>query len=443
MKTKIQNEAGGVLVLVMVLVVVMGGLGAGLMQLGTGSGIEVSYAVNDANAFWVAEAGIERAKTIGQMKRKRYAVIPKPVGTGTLLGSNVLSGTTSKGSYSVTILDDTSGGWDNSSHTLQKYVISSIGIASGGRTRVVKSNAMLLNYAGYMHASHDEGGVSFGTGSTIDGPVYSDDQLHITGPPGPVFLQLVSSGASTVDYSWTPTTAQKNAIFRGGLALNVAPLDIQGQFGDHVSDIQTESQSGGLDLEGGAAGDYNFTFKSDGKFIYQKRPSGALVTNTLSSLNGTIYVNGNVFVQGIVNGKVTLAARQAINIVSNVVYESASGGNPDPWNTNTFNVTAVNDMLGLMSADSVNVQGTNTINIHASIMITGDGGFNADAKNSNMGGSKYIKIFGGISQKTRGVVANAGSPFKGFRKDYKFDQRFASDAPPSFPPSIYQFSSWQ
>jgi hypothetical protein len=168
-----------------------------------------------------------------------------------------------------------------------------------------------------------------------------------------------------------------------------------------------------------------------------------LVTNTLSSLNGTIYVDGDVYVQGVVKGKVTLASRNAINIVSNIVYESASGGNPDPWNTNTFNYSTVDDMLGLMAADSVNVQGTNTINIHASIMITGDGGFNADSKNINMGGNKYIKIFGGISQKTRGVVANAGSPFRGFRKDYKFDQRYASEAPPSFPPSIYQFSSWQ
>ena len=442
MRTKTQNKTGGVLVLVMVMVVVIGGLGAGLMQLSTGTGVEVSNAVNDAYAFWAADAGIERIRTIGQAKRKRFSVIPKPTGSGMLLGSNVLSGTTLQGSYAVTVLDDPS--WDNSAHTLQKYIITSVGTSAWGRSRTITSRAMLLNYAGYMHASHSENGVNFATGDTLDGPIYTDDQLHIIGPAGPVFKQLVSSGASSVDYNgWTPTLAQFNAVWQGGLSLNAAPLDIQGQFGDHITDIQTESQSGGLDLEGGAAGDYNFTFfntNSIGKFVYQKRPSGTLVTNTLSSLNGTIYVDGNVYVQGTVNGKVTLASRHAINIVSNIVYESASGTNIAPWTTG-FNSTNVNDMLGLMAVDSVNVQGADSINIHASIMITA-GGFNADNWNVNIGGDT-INLFGGMSQYSRGKIGQNTTPFKGFHKNYKFDDRFASDAPPSFPPSIYQFSGWQ
>jgi len=442
MKTNTQYKAGGVLVLVMVMVLVVGGLGAGLMQLSTGTGVEVSSAVNDAYAFWAADAGIERIRTIGQTKRKRFSVIPNPTGTGVLLGSNKLSGTTLQGSYNVTVLDDPS--WDNSAHTLQKYIITSVGTSTGGRTRTITSRAMLLNYAGYMHASHSENGVNFVTGDTIVGPVYTDDQLHIIGPSGPVFSNLVSSGASTVDYNgWTPTNSQINAMFPGGLTLNAAPLDIQGQFGDHITDIQTESQSGGLDLEGAAAGDYNFTFfntNSIGKFVYQKRPSGTLVTNTLSALNGTIYVDGNVYVKGTVNGKVTLASRHAINIVSNIVYESASGANPAPW-TAGFNSTNVNDMMGLMAVDSVNVQGANSINIHASIMITA-GGFNADNWDQDIGGDT-IYLFGGMSQYSRGKVGQNTTPFHGFHKNYKFDERFASDAPPSFPPSIYQFSAWQ
>ena len=64
MRIKTQNKAGGVLVLVMVLVLVLGGLGVGLMKLGDGTAVEVSYAVNDANAFWAAEAGMEHFKAI-------------------------------------------------------------------------------------------------------------------------------------------------------------------------------------------------------------------------------------------------------------------------------------------------------------------------------------------------------------------------------------------
>jgi Tfp pilus assembly protein PilX len=66
MKTKTENKVGGVLILVMVLVLMMGALGAGLMQLGSGSSLETSHAVLDARAFWVAEAGLNHAKVLLQ-----------------------------------------------------------------------------------------------------------------------------------------------------------------------------------------------------------------------------------------------------------------------------------------------------------------------------------------------------------------------------------------
>jgi hypothetical protein len=66
MKTKRHNKGGGVLVLVMVLVLMMGALGAGLMQLGSGSSLETSHAVLDTRAFWVAEAGLNHAKVLLQ-----------------------------------------------------------------------------------------------------------------------------------------------------------------------------------------------------------------------------------------------------------------------------------------------------------------------------------------------------------------------------------------
>ncbi len=66
MKTKTENRVGGVLILVMVLVLMMGALGAGLMQLGSGTSLETSRAVLDARAFWAAEAGLNHAKVLLQ-----------------------------------------------------------------------------------------------------------------------------------------------------------------------------------------------------------------------------------------------------------------------------------------------------------------------------------------------------------------------------------------
>ena len=435
---------GAVLGMVLILMMVLGLLAITLLSLSQNIGIEVSHDVSDAQAFWAAEAGIEQAKVIGQLKRKPYFAIPNPSGVGTLWGSNVLTGVTSQGRYSVNILDDPA--WSNAVHTLKKYIITSVGTSAGGRTSVVSIHAALLNYAGYLNASHIENNVYYATGDLLDGPVYTDDQLNILGPPGPVFLSLVSSATNYVNYTlsgslmtWTPTTNEYNAVWEGGLAQNAPKLDIQGQFGDHVTDIQVESQLGGLELDGSAKGDYSFNFKPDGSFIYSNMVTHIPKTNNLASLNGTIYVDGNAYVQGVVNGNVTLAARQSINIVSDIVYASASGLYPDPWNTN-FNNSAVDDMLGLMAGDSLNVQGSNSISIHASILITTNG-FNADNWNQPIGGPK-INLFGGMSQYSRGKVGRATTPFDGFHKNYKFDQRYASDAPPYFPPSVYSFTLW-
>ena len=438
------GRAGAVLGMVLIFVLMLGILAATLTALTGHIGAAVSRDITDSRAFWAAEAGIEQAKTIGQSNRKRYAVIPRPDGAGMLLGSNVLSGVTDTGSYSVTILDDPS--WDNSIHSVQKYVITSVGTAPGERTRTITVHAWLLNYAGYMHASHQENGVNFATGDILDGPVYTDDQLHIYGPTGPVFLQLACSASNSVDYNgdfpdgWTPTSDQVSAVWQGGLVLNAAPLDLEGRFGDHLTEFQIDTQAGGLELAGAAAADYAFNFKPDGSFTYSNMATHMVKNGKLSALNGTIYVDGTIYVQGVVSGRVTIGARHEIDIVSNLVYESASGTNPAPWDAN-FDYAAVKDMLGLMAGERVVVLGTNSIDIHASI-LTATNGFDA-AANAQVIGGPYINLFGGMSQCSRGVVGHTVHPYEGFHKHYKFDQRYVSEGPPCFPPSLYQFGPWQ
>lgn len=137
-KGPVGGRVGAALGMVMVFMLIMGVLATTLVGLKGNIGVEVSRDIGDVNAFWAAESGLELAKTIGQKKRKRYPVIPNPSGSGMLLGSNVLSGTIGTGRYSVTIVDDPD--WDNTAHTLQKYVITAVGTALGGRTQVVSSH---------------------------------------------------------------------------------------------------------------------------------------------------------------------------------------------------------------------------------------------------------------------------------------------------------------
>jgi len=438
MMAKKHNDAGGVLVLVLVMVLVLGGLGAGLLQLGTGTSFEVLYAVNDANAFWTAEAGIEHVKAIAQGKRKPFGYSPAyDAYTSHLLGLNVLTGTTFAGSYSVDVVGDP----NNFMHGLKDYDITSRGIVSvGGRgyTNTIKVHAKIQSFGSYMHATaweqaRDGTELWFTAGDVIDGPVYVNDQLNVQYSPR--FLQLVSSAAGSVNYA----NGANSSVFEGGLKVNATP--ISGQFtGDHITDIKNAALAngtGGLNL----TNDWIFVFKTN-SFTYQQ---GATIrTNTLllsDSNGGLIYVNGNATVRGVVNGKVTLAAQKSIFITNDLVYASAQ--NPNPWSA-SFTNSNVDDYIGLVASNSVILTMSNAVNIHAAIMVTsgaasGLEGFSASYNASNLG-RPDINLFGSLSQYRRGLIwSGAGN---GFDKNYKFDTRLLNDAPPSFPYSIYVFTGW-
>jgi len=442
MKAKKQKEAGGVLVLVMVLVLVLGGLGAGLMQLGTGTGLEVSKAVNDASAFWTAEAGLEYVKAIGQITRKPFGYSPGfDAYSSHLLGQNVLTGQTIRGTYVVSVLGDP----NNYMHGLKDFDITSCGIVNAGGigyTNTITVHAKIQSFGSYMHATaweQDRNGNNlwFATGDIIDGPVYVNDQLNIQNSPR--FLQLVSSAASSVNYS-----SANSSVFEGqpvALKLNATP--ISGQFtGDHITDIKNAALgngTGGLNL----TNDWYFVFKTN-SFTYQQ--GGTTLTNTvlLSNTNGgLIYVNGNATVRGVVNGKVTLAAQKSIFITNDLVYASAQS--PNPW-SGSFTNSIVDDYIGLVASNSVILTMSNAVNIHAAIMVTsgapsGLEGFSAFYNDKNFG-HPNINLYGSLSQYRRGLIWSS-SAVNGFAKNYKFDTRLLNDAPPSFPYSVYVFSGWQ
>lgn len=424
---------GSILGVVMVVLVVVSFMGVGLLNLSRASGWEAGRSVSGVQAFWAAEGGVEQVKAFGQKRRRPFTSIAYAGSpSGFLWGSNVLSGTTGNGTYAVDVLDDPT--WTNAVKALKKYIIRGRATSGSGQKYTVSIKATIQSFASYMHASNWEqssggGNIYFASGDIIDGPVYVNDQLNINGSPQ--FLQSVSSANNSVNYQ----NGADSSVFQGGLTLNATPLDISGQFtSDHIQDLKTEAESGGLVLNN----DQNFWFNSDGTLKYAARSSGATTTTvSLASLNGAIYVNGDVWVDGIVKGKVTVAAQDAIYVSNSVQYASAVS--PNPWQTN-FNVSAVTDTLGLMASNQVRIVGTNAITLHAALMVTSDGGgFNAQLYNTAFG-KPNINLFGSLSQYRRGAVGQVGA--NGYSKNYKFDTRYNSDAPPNFPYSVYVFSQW-
>jgi hypothetical protein len=421
-----RGREGAILGLVLVVMVVLSFVAVGLMTLTSATGMEAGRSVGSVQAFWTAEAGLEQVKTIAFKRNKPFSLIVQAGSpSGYLYGSNALVGTTSKGSYAVDVLPDPA--WTNAIQALKKYVIVSRATARNGTKQRVSIKASILNFAYFMHASDVEGSLVFASDAVIDGPVYTNDRLNIDGTPR--FLQMVWSAVSSVHYQ----NGGNSSVFEGGLTLNAPKLNFTNI--DHIAEIKNVASSGGLSL----TGDYRFKFKDDGSFTYVRTNAGSS-TNTayLSALNGAIYVNGDAWVEGVVNGEVTLAAQDAVFLTNNVTYASAQS--PNPWQTN-FNANAVDDTLGLMASNQVQIVGTNEITIHAAVMVTrGADGFNAQKYNVAFG-RPPINLYGSLSQEERGTVGQP-SAGKGFSKNYKFDTRFNSKAPPNYPYGTYAFSQW-
>ena len=411
---------GAILVFALILVMLLGIFAMAVLKIDDMVGVEASRDINRANAFWTSEAGLQFAKTIVQATRDKI--------DDSLVQPNVITGATSRGTFSVSISNE----WDNVVHVYKKYTITSTGIVPGDvtYTNVVSLHAYLPTFARYAHASHNENGVAFTTGDYIDGPVEIDGQMNINGTP--TFSNgLVKAG------SVNPSSAAANtSIFTGGIDVNPAYTNnfVNGtSYFARVKSDAGSSTNSGLVL----TNDYNFIFKTN-IFTYQRTTGGAVYTNKsllVQPNGGTIYVNGNIWVQGVVSGRLSVAAQNTIYITNDIVYASAI--NPKPWDAG-FNINNVSDFLGLVASNNVTITKTNDVTIDAAVLVTA-GGFNATAYNQNIGLAK-INLFGSLGQYTRGAVGQVG--VNGFRKNYMFDTRFEYDGPPSSAYDFYQFSGW-
>lgn len=432
-----KTREGAILGLVLVTMVILSFLGIGLINLSLASAMEAGRTVSTIQSFWNAEAGLEQAKAIAQKRRRPAEMISLPGSpSGKLTGTNSVSGTTVSGSYSVDVYVDPA--WTNASSSLKRYLIRSRGQAPNGKEQTVTVSALIESFASYMHAAHLEshpvwGKLYFWTGDVIDGPVYSNDELNILDVPGPLFKDIVNSASNRVHYLWGATSN----VFTKGINLGMPPIDISGQFSSgHISEVKDDADSGGLSL----TGDYQLDFQSDGSLVYTDRGTGVTNMTYLSSLNGAIYVNGDAYVNGVLNGKVTVAAQDSIYISNQIVYASAVS--PNPWQTN-FNANTVTDMMGLIASNQVQILGTSNVTIHAAVMVTADGGgLNAFAYNQNIS-KPFIYLYGSCAQYRSGITGIATTPPQGFGCDWKYDQRYKVDAPPNFPYSNYVFGQWR
>jgi hypothetical protein len=417
------NRTGGILPLVMMILVAFTLLVVALLQLGRNSAQEAEYQYNTAQAFALAEAGLEEFKAILEVSGNRRP-IPNNLSDRSL--SNNVSGA---GSYSVVVTDDPD--WDNVLRVIKKYIITSTGRARNGAVQAVSIRAAIKTFGDYLWATLNENNVWFTTGDLLRGPVRTDDRLNINGTPR--FFALVESAANSVNYN----NGGSPAVFEGGLDLGVPPLDwtsVQQQVNNLSIDPMAQTLSG----------DYDITF-ADTSVILHNRAAGSPTTTNAIDSGRIYYVTGDAHVQqGTVGTRVTVVTPGSIFIEGDITYQSAADegkpADPSQWGVWAPDKT---EALGLYSQTLVEIvypsPDNRPVNIHAAILVP-NGSFRAADRNVNIG-MPYINFYGSLGQNVRGAVGTTAGA--GYLKNYNYDSRFGEAPPPGIPYSSFYFSEWK
>lgn len=412
----LSTRAGGTLLMVMGLTT-LGAMIASTVMWRTGTRVlHVRRQVSMEQAFYLAEAGAERAAS-------RLA--------GGNTSSGVITGLLGAGSYEAHI------------HVTPKIGGAIIDIASTGTVHGVSRSVTMhglrqVSWARYALFYQEESNTPLYItgGESFRGPVFSKPQLafhssNVQELGNAHFFDKAWSCADTIrrEKSWV------NPIFDIPVRLS-APNETMGTIDFGLLKAEATGADG-LVFEG------NTTIVVSGTQMY--------VTNAKLDKNNTITmsfpVGGLVYIQDTKNssdgyltisapdgiaGRLTFVADRDINIADHIRYTE----NPETHPEST-------DALGLIAKRHVLVQksASDDLEVYAHI-ICRDGGFGV-YKHDKYGIRGTLNVYGGIVNKCRQAVGLVNGT--GYKKNYTFDERFLKTPPPAYPVKTdeFEWSRWE
>ena len=441
------------MVLTMVSILATLGMGAALLIPLEAS--SVTQKIEKEQALFLAEAGLEYAEAYLEAK---FPEFPPSVTASKQLAT---------GTYTVTIAPTASpSAW------MQYYQVTSWG-RSGGATRVLGAVVRVGHFSKYAYYTDLERPddadmpIWFASGDTITGPFHTNDHMHIMG--NPVFLAGVSSswgGPDDPDPTHWPSfvyyngsnsvhveSAEPNNLpydnptFAAGYILGVPEVVLP----DDLVDLQNLAETAGLYISKQCQISLGRPTDGDTRmhgYISYRFKQGQGFTDwadveIASISNGVVFVNGKIDISGVLDGELTIASSDHIQILDDVVYRASTNGvvHPD-----------CDDMLGLVAGGDIlildNEANRTDVSIHGSIMAL-TGSFRVE--NYHDGGPRgSLRLYGGRIQQYRGPISTGwvdmyGMPhvLTGYNKIFTFDPRFYDTCPPYFiATGQYEMVSW-
>lgn len=427
------SARGAALVGVMAIITAVLLVGVAIFILGHAEGDIVDYAVDDSRAFYIAEGGLERARGyLAALELDDPSADP----VGTTFSGQPLGG----GLYDVEIVADASGGsW------LDAYEVVSTGVKDGV-LRQVKATVIAETFAMYQWFIESGGGGYswFRSGERFEGPVHVNGDIRIDGDPW--FGGFVrAAGGMTIKAGSNPT-------FVRGYELHVDPVELPSRAYVFATLKAAAEQPGGLVLPAlGNKTYYEVTLgdPSPGYLRYQGykdngQPVGFGAVVDISTLNGAMWVEEDMYISGVLDGELTIGVDGTIHITDDVLYaDSTPGGGPNP---------GCDDMLGLIAAGhpkgdviiDYTVPNQNDCEIHAVMMALQKTIEAEDYQHHPLRGD--LIIYGGMLADYAIHIAEYrdGEATSGYVRDYHYDPRVVTLPPPFFPfAGSFSIVSWE
>jgi len=431
-----------------------------ILSIANGS-LVANRTVNGIQAYYVADAGLVDAYE--RITQAGINTVPTtPSGKFYINNASYPIGT-AIGNYSVAI--------NNSNQSPVTYTITSTGTYNGvSITLQLKMTGASISK--YAYWSNSEKNPEYGQlnwwKTTTTGPVQTNGTLYIAGDP--IFIGPVSQSGPSIHYDNPvtdkndPNLSNPNIIFPDGLTVNAPAVDIPPQATLGAIFQTANSLSGGVPQGLVLTGPSTIIFNPDGtlnvtgtvkdsqgnvttaynnstiaapanKVIYVQ--SNCKITNNCPPFSSPAGVpgpppssglpygpqDGDVKVQGTVNGQLTVAADDNIYLSGSIAY------NQDPRTPGNANST---DMLGLVSENDITVITASVpkdLEISA-VLVSLQGSFRPDAYISGPEPSHKMDIFGSM-------INFYGAPIQSvWNRTQSYDTRLATMAPPGFPPYV-------
>lgn len=376
-----------------------------------------------ARALYAARAGVSRA---------RLELAGNYLWTG---GAGPLADS----SYSVVV----EAGPGNATSADKVWRVTSTGACDGAR-RTVVAVVTLETFAKYAYFTDRESTPSsteiwFFDRDEIRGPTHTNGFFRISGHPR-YSAQVTSANTgddlfdpSAFTYSQHGVQTDPARFYRTYSSYaRDGPVALDGSeefsFAGGQPRVPLPIDTGAIEAAAGARyeGDRRLLFRSSGTVeVQRRRGSGWVQEDVLSTTTDpgvVIHVDGELYVQGDVQGRVTVGATQDVHLTGDLRY-----------------VDPATDVLGLVGGEDIVVESDPWTRrdryVQATLMAL-NGSFTVqDYASGAYRGS--LRVFGGIVQLRRGPVGtfSGTQPVTGYSKDYRFDAKLLTRPPLWYPPT--------